>query len=133
MVSITIISDVGGIFTMAKQDEYARITLRIPASLHAQINEACEKTNRSMNSEIIERLKQSFDDFMPGMSRGELATSGAKAMTTFMGAIVELAIRRALEAAKTGETSEEVLRDILEHLNVEEEGKDFIISLNREH
>ncbi|WP_448953079.1 toxin-antitoxin system HicB family antitoxin [Labrys neptuniae] len=44
---------------MAKQDEWARITLRIPPELHAKLMEAAKAT--SMNAEIISRLEQTFN------------------------------------------------------------------------
>lgn len=116
---------------MAKQDDYARITLRMPAALHARINDAREKANRSMNAEIIERLERSFDDgFMPGMSRGELAMASARAVSTMMGAMLELAVRRSFDAARAGESPQDVYRDIYERLEVEETGnQEFTFSL----
>ena len=43
---------------MAKQDDWVRITLRVPADLHEQLNEAADAG--SMNAEIIERLRWTF-------------------------------------------------------------------------
>lgn len=116
---------------MAKQDDYARITLRIPAALHERINDACEKAKRSMNAEIIERLEKSFDDdFMPGMSRGELAMAGGKAFVTMMGAMLELAVLRSFDAARAGENPQDVYRDIYERLEVKDVGnQEFTLSL----
>ena len=37
--------------------EYTRITFRIPADLHQELTEAAEKNSRSMNAEIIARLR----------------------------------------------------------------------------
>jgi len=40
--------------------EPVRITLRLPADVHEQLTESAEATNRSMNAEIVYRLKQSL-------------------------------------------------------------------------
>lgn len=44
---------------MAKQDDYARYTVRIPQNLYAEIERAAEAANRSVNAEIVERLAYS--------------------------------------------------------------------------
>jgi hypothetical protein len=44
---------------MAEEDDFVRITLRLPAALHASLNEAAAK-KRSMNAEIIARLERSL-------------------------------------------------------------------------
>lgn len=38
------------------EDNFVRITLRLPKELQGSLNEAASKTGRSMNSEIVERL-----------------------------------------------------------------------------
>jgi len=43
-----------------KRDNYIRITLRIPEKLHASLTKAAENTRKSMNTEIIDRLDQTF-------------------------------------------------------------------------
>lgn len=43
---------------MAKQDDWIRITLRLPGDLHARLVEAAASS--SMNAEIVERLSDSF-------------------------------------------------------------------------
>jgi hypothetical protein len=46
---------------MAKQDDYVRITIRIPAELHADLVKSAGP--RSLNAEIVERLSESvFND-----------------------------------------------------------------------
>ncbi len=45
---------------MAPEDDFVRITLRIPARLHQQLTDAAAK-KRSMNAEIISRLEGSFE------------------------------------------------------------------------
>ncbi|AZV00280.1 Arc family DNA-binding protein [Paracoccus kondratievae] len=45
---------------MAKQDDWIRITLRLPRELHEKLTGALDDTNRSMNAEIVSRLEQSF-------------------------------------------------------------------------
>lgn len=46
---------------MAEEDDFVRITLRLPAALHAKLTEATER-KRSMNAEIIARLEASFEE-----------------------------------------------------------------------
>lgn len=43
---------------MAKQDDWIRITLRLPGDLHERLVEAAASS--SMNAEIVERLSDSF-------------------------------------------------------------------------
>ncbi|MFJ2456650.1 Arc family DNA-binding protein [Pseudomonas protegens] len=45
---------------MAIQDEYIRITLRIPKELHSLLADSAEQTSKSMNAEILARLQESF-------------------------------------------------------------------------
>lgn len=44
---------------MAKQDDWARITLRLPADLHAKLVAAA--ATASLNNEIVDRLYESFE------------------------------------------------------------------------
>ncbi|WP_271896290.1 Arc family DNA-binding protein [Candidatus Phyllobacterium onerii] len=44
---------------MAKQDEWTRITLRIPPELHEKLTEAARTS--SMNAEIIRRLEYTIE------------------------------------------------------------------------
>ncbi|WP_372834646.1 Arc family DNA-binding protein, partial [Pontibacterium sp.] len=37
-----------------------RVTLRIPEDIHEQLTASADQASRSMNGEIIERLKESF-------------------------------------------------------------------------
>lgn len=45
---------------MTNEDRYTRITLRIPKDLHALLQEASEGSSKSVNAEIIERVRKSF-------------------------------------------------------------------------
>lgn len=45
---------------MAKQDDYSRYTIRVPAELYERLQVAAG--DRSLNAEIIERLQKSFDN-----------------------------------------------------------------------
>lgn len=45
---------------MATQDDYQRITVRIPPELHAQLTDAARDTSKSVNAEIVGRLEASF-------------------------------------------------------------------------
>jgi hypothetical protein len=47
---------------MAKQDDFVKTALRIPRSLHAQIQDAATASGRSMNAEIIDRLQRETED-----------------------------------------------------------------------
>ncbi len=44
---------------MAKQDDWARITLRIPTELHQRLTSAAGV--KSLNAEIVSRLEESLD------------------------------------------------------------------------
>jgi hypothetical protein len=41
-------------------DDYTRITLRIPKNLHQKLTEVARGTSKSMNAEIVARLEKSF-------------------------------------------------------------------------
>lgn len=45
---------------MVSQDDYIKTALRLPRSLHSTVQESAEEKGRSMNAEIIERLRKSF-------------------------------------------------------------------------
>jgi tetrahydromethanopterin S-methyltransferase subunit G len=45
---------------MRRQDDYSRITLRLPPDLHEKVRVAAG--DRSLNAEIIARLERSFDE-----------------------------------------------------------------------
>ncbi|TPW26041.1 Arc family DNA-binding protein [Pararhizobium mangrovi] len=45
---------------MAKQDDYVRYTIRVPADLYERVSKAAEGSSRSVNAEINERLESSF-------------------------------------------------------------------------
>ena len=42
------------------QDDYMKTALRLPRALHAKIQEAAAASGKSLNSELIARLEQSF-------------------------------------------------------------------------
>jgi predicted transcriptional regulator len=42
-------------------ENYTRITLRIPKELHQRLADAADATSRSTNAEIIARLQASFE------------------------------------------------------------------------
>lgn len=46
---------------MAKQDDYIRITARIPPEVHDALVELANRTERSLNGELVERLKIAID------------------------------------------------------------------------
>jgi len=45
---------------MARQDDYSRITLRLPPELHEKVRKAAGE--RSLNAEIITRLERTFEE-----------------------------------------------------------------------
>lgn len=45
---------------MAKQNEFVRITLRMPTEMHDKLSAICEQTSRSLNGEILFRLGESL-------------------------------------------------------------------------
>lgn len=48
---------------MAKQDNYARYTIRVPQDVYSALEQAATAANRSVNAEIVQRLEQSLRDF----------------------------------------------------------------------
>lgn len=46
---------------LSDQSDFLKTALRLPRGLHASIQEAAHANGRSMNAEIIERLRQSFE------------------------------------------------------------------------
>lgn len=58
---------------MAKQDDYSRYTIRVPAALYKQLQDAAG--DKSLNAEIIERLERSM---RPGATIDEIATQTVK-------------------------------------------------------
>lgn len=47
---------------MAKQDDYARYTIRVPKDIYSAIEAAAQDGGRSVNAEIINRLALTIDD-----------------------------------------------------------------------
>ncbi|MBY0299838.1 MAG: hypothetical protein K2X71_28010 [Methylobacterium sp.] len=64
---------------MAKQDDYVRITLRIPAELHHRLVEAVADRPHSMNAEIIQCIERGLAHRdMPGGGPGDAAATAAR-------------------------------------------------------
>lgn len=61
---------------MAKQDDWIRITLRLPSDLHSKLVDAA--SNSSMNAEIVARLDASFTQ--PPASYGGDVTAQMEAL-----------------------------------------------------
>ncbi|MBA8799150.1 ferritin-like metal-binding protein YciE [Agrobacterium sp. RC10-4-1] len=53
---------------MAKND--VQVNFRMPAELKAKLEEAAFENNRSLTSEIVERLQQSFDPLIVNVRNG---------------------------------------------------------------
>ncbi|WGT64772.1 hypothetical protein [Variovorax paradoxus] len=45
---------------MEDEDRYTRITLRIPKDLHTQLSDEADRTSKSLNAEIVDRLSRTF-------------------------------------------------------------------------
>jgi predicted HicB family RNase H-like nuclease len=45
---------------MSRQDDYVKTALRLPRDLHRKLHAAAIERERSLNSELIERLAASF-------------------------------------------------------------------------
>jgi hypothetical protein len=68
------------------EDEKARITLRLPSDLHALLVEEIERSDRSLNGEIISRIRSSFQGAaypLPRSVRDAIQERAAAASTTF--------------------------------------------------
>lgn len=52
---------------MAKQDEYVRYTIRVPADIYEHVSNRAEENGRSVNAEIVYRLQTTIDmdDYIP--------------------------------------------------------------------
>ncbi|MEH3117129.1 MAG: Arc family DNA-binding protein [Methylorubrum populi] len=81
---------------MAEDDDFTRITLRIPNSLHARLNEATAK-KRSMNAEIIARLEDSFVS-------GQRFAAGVGSVTEILASVIQ---RVADDMRREGKSPEE--------------------------
>lgn len=65
---------------MNTDDRYARITLRIPKELHAQLASAADETSKSTNAEIVARLEESFEE--KSFTEGKQTVLELKSMMT---------------------------------------------------
>jgi hypothetical protein len=61
---------------MATQDEWTRVTIRIPPTLHERLQDAAATDNRSMNAEIIARLTATFSLEVNRMMNAMLNSDG---------------------------------------------------------
>jgi len=43
--------------------DHVKLTLRLPPELHVRLEEVRRETDRSLNSEIVQRIRQSFKDW----------------------------------------------------------------------
>ena len=63
---------------MAKQDDWAKITLRLPPDLHRKLAEATGAN--SLNAEIVQRLDESFSEDLRGMAIEHFAIALGRAL-----------------------------------------------------
>lgn len=47
---------------MAKQDDYIRYTIRVPANIYQRVREAADEHERSINAEIISLIGSGLDE-----------------------------------------------------------------------
>lgn len=45
---------------MAKQDDYTRYTIRVPADLYQRVQDAADREGRSVNAEIVATLEEKY-------------------------------------------------------------------------
>lgn len=105
---------------MGKQDDYTRITLRLPAEIHTRLNTSCERTKRSMNAEIITRLERSLSD-QEELEATEKTDDGEgleELMDKIIGTIANVAIKRAFLGGTKGESIEDVYKDLKENISM---------------
>ena len=66
---------------MAKQDDYIRITTRIPPEVHDALVELANRTERSLNGELVARLQVAIalaqDELRPHTARQKTASYDA--------------------------------------------------------
>lgn len=96
---------------MADEDDFVRITLRIPRALHELLNDSAAK-KRSMNAEIIDRLEATF--LVPPLPEAIAARIEdiSQLMQEMRNALVE-ADRRTRENTKIIEANTKRLNDAL--------------------
>lgn len=56
--------------TSINQEDFLKTALRLPRDLHALVLQAAAESGRSMNSEIVERLRASLVEDSPPAARG---------------------------------------------------------------
>lgn len=79
--NLAIFHEFGDMGAMAKQDDYVRYTIRVPADLYAQLQSAAGE--KSVNAEIVARLERSFAEYMTLSDHGlEQVLKQASAVTT---------------------------------------------------
>lgn len=76
------------------EDNYTRITLRIPKDLLQQVNRAAFSTSKSQNAEIVARLQGSFDfvKLLPLGVQEAMATEAEESGTGPMEALEKLVL-----------------------------------------
>lgn len=58
---------------MAKQDDYIRYTIRVPADLYQRVQDAADREVRSVNAEIVSTLEEKYPDPKADMELSTLA------------------------------------------------------------
>jgi hypothetical protein len=87
-----------------EEDDYTRITLRIPKHLHQKLTESARISSKSMNAEIVARLDFSFEQVEHGVAMAALQDMMAETMRDLKKTYVSqlAAMRVALEDAIQG-------------------------------
>jgi Arc-like DNA binding domain len=77
-----------------KTAEVERLQLRLPGALHEQLERAARKAGRSLNSEMIQRLTESFARSGESVSRSEF-DSEMRAIQSSTHALIDARFREA--------------------------------------
>jgi len=92
---------------MATQDNYTRITLRMPKDLHERLASLAEETSKSMNAEIIGRLEASVfsselpETLIPDAKARQIAAAARQRLSAVIESRTISAINRAIANGKT--------------------------------
>lgn len=85
---------------MAKQDDYTRYTIWVPAGLYQRVQDAAEREGRSVNAEIIATLEDAYPD--PADLKWDLNVIFDMAVFSGLKAGQDLPEEKAREFVRTG-------------------------------
>lgn len=70
---------------MAKQDDWVRLTVRMPPELYARLQQAVADGPNSMNAEVVARLQQSLEEPVRTAGGVPLTNEGLELMRAIAG------------------------------------------------